>query len=391
MLTQISKQLFSAVFGMLLLMALAACTPIAPAIPPAVAPAAAPTDGENQLAGTNWTLVSVDGTEVGNGMTLGFLANTLSGSDGCNTFSSDYTVENGSLTISDNMVSTLMACPDMDVEMAQQYLNALISATAFTHDNDSLTIQTESGELAFAPMANAELDGTRWQLTSLADRDGNITRMPIDRDIFIVFHDGQANGNGGCNSFSGDVTTDATQMSFGNIASTLMACGDEEVGQRETEFFMTLGNIATYEIVAQMLTLYDAEGATVATFVASEEMAVSAGLTDTVWQWVRFEDTAGINDIHVDSPTSYTIQFMADGTYGFQADCNSGNGSYTHGDSGLAMDPGPVTLAACGDESLGDKFVRLLGDVATYVFDGDGNLVMNLKMDAGNMVFTAAE
>ncbi len=334
----------------------------------------------NQLATTTWGLVSMDGTEIDDAMTLHFEADTISGSDGCNSFSSDYTIGNGTLTISDNIASTLMACPDVDAEMAQQYLNALVSATAYILDGDSLIIQTDGGELVFAQMENAELDETRWQLESLVDSDGNITRLAIDGNIFLTFDDDEVNGNGGCNSFNGTMTTDDTQMSFGDIAATLMACADDDVNQRETEFFTALGDVASYEIIGQTLTLYDADGSVVATFVEK--------LTNTVWQWVRFDDTADMNNITVADAASYTVQFMSDGSYTLQADCNSGNGSYSHNGGSLTFKAGTMTLAECGEGSLSNEFISRLGDVVTYVFD-DGNLVMNLKADAGNMVFKA--
>ena len=47
---------------------------------------------------------------------------------------------------------------------------------------------------------------------------------------------------------------------------------------------------------------------------------------------------------------------------------------------------GPSTLAACGEDSLDQEYLKRLGDTATYVM-ADGKLHLNLKMDAGNMVF----
>jgi hypothetical protein len=51
---------------------------------------------------------------------------------------------------------------------------------------------------------------------------------------------------------------------------------------------------------------------------------------------------------------------------------------------------GPMTLAACAPGSLYDAYVTRLGDVVTFAFDGD-NLILNLKIDAGAMVFAKAE
>jgi putative lipoprotein len=61
--------------------------------------------------------------------------------------------------------------------------------------------------------------------------------------------------------------------------------------------------------------------------------------------------------------------------------------TYTLEGSSLIFDTlGPSTLAFCGEESLDQQFLALLGDTATYVTD-DGRLILNLVADAGNMIF----
>ena len=63
----------------------------------------------------------------------------------------------------------------------------------------------------------------------------------------------------------------------------------------------------------------------------------------------------------------YTITFNDDDTFDAQADCNQVSGTYTIVDeSVLTMTPGPSTLAACGEGSLGEEYVQLLSDVKTY-------------------------
>jgi hypothetical protein len=46
-----------------------------------------------------------------------------------------------------------------------------------------------------------------------------------------------------------------------------------------------------------------------------------------------------------------------------------------------------MTLAECEPGSLYHTFLAKLSDVATYVLDEDGNLILNLRMDAGSMIF----
>jgi heat shock protein HslJ len=98
--------------------------------------ACAPGASGNELAGTSWRLVSLDGnTQLGTAIggqdvTLVFDANgSAGGSGGCNSYGGRYsTGANGSISFSD-IVSTLMACMDsgiMDVEAA--FFEALSAA-----------------------------------------------------------------------------------------------------------------------------------------------------------------------------------------------------------------------------------------------------------------------
>ncbi len=113
-----------------------------------------------------------------------------------------------------------------------------------------------------------------------------------------------------------------------------------------------------------------------------------------VWQWIAFQDSADgeeSNDIMVDDPANYTLELLTDGTYAVKADCNLVSGQFTLNDGSLTLAPGAMTLAACEPESLSDRYIALLGDVVTFVFNSEGDLVLNLKMDAGNMIFVRQE
>jgi len=112
------------------------------------------------------------------------------------------------------------------------------------------------------------------------------------------------------------------------------------------------------------------------------------------WQWQTFEDSASgaeSNDISVDNPEKYTLTITEDGVAQIMADCNNSLSQLTVDGSRLTFAAGPMTLAACGPDSLDTDFVSLLLDVVTYVMNDEGNLVLNLKIDAGNMIFARGE
>ena len=89
----------------------------------------------------------------------------------------------------------------------------------------------------------------------------------------------------------------------------------------------------------------------------------------------------------VRGPSKYTLTFLANGTYSCPGGLQSGQRSLSPSGSQLTLQPGPMTRAACPRAHRTAVFLRDLGQVATYVFDGE-NLVLNLEMDSGNMVFS---
>jgi uncharacterized lipoprotein YbaY/heat shock protein HslJ len=146
--------------------------------------------------------------------------------------------------------------------------------------------------------------------------------------------------------------------------------------------------------VVQTYALHDGELVRISTEVVgtAQTSGESSGseIIDVLWNWESFRDPAGVNSIDVDDPDQYTLMLQTDGQFNIQADCNSGSGSYILRDNGIIFQPGPTTLAECGPDSLYADFLELLGDVATYVVE-DGKLVLNLKMDAGDMVFVSSD
>ena len=112
-------------------------------------------------------------------------------------------------------------------------------------------------------------------------------------------------------------------------------------------------------------------------------------ITDIIWQWEKFVSSDD-SQIILRDPTKYMLFLKSDGDMYILADCNSGSGTYTKGDSSLDLYLEIITQAMCGSNSLSDKYILYLESVVTYVLD-DGKLYLDLKADAGNMVFINGE
>ena len=59
--------------------------------------------------------------------------------------------------------------------------------------------------------------------------------------------DNQASGNGGCNGFGGAYTLEGDKLTFGDLASTMMACAPAIMDQ-ERKFFDALAEVRTWRL-----------------------------------------------------------------------------------------------------------------------------------------------
>ncbi|RJF91413.1 META domain-containing protein [Sphingomonas cavernae] len=106
-----------------------------PAVPPA------------KLAGTSWTIISIGGTAAAGDRpgTLAFSEDRLSGSSGCNRFSSPYAQTGDRLSIS-AVTSTKMACPGPAMEQESKLFEIFASEVRVSfRDGDTLVITGGNG------------------------------------------------------------------------------------------------------------------------------------------------------------------------------------------------------------------------------------------------------
>lgn len=231
------------------------------------APAAGST-ASNPLAGTGWTLATLNGeapladTEI----TVNFGEDgRLSGSDGCNRFSTSYTVDGDSITIAPSGASTMMACPEPIMKQAQAFVTALGSAATYAVDGASLTLNDSAGTaVATFDAVSTDLAGTSWTVTSYNNGKQAVVGVLADTTPTILFGEsGQISGSGSCNNYSGSYKSDGVgSIEIGPLVSTMMACADPEgVMDQETQFLAALQAATVYTIDGSTLEMRDADGA----------------------------------------------------------------------------------------------------------------------------------
>lgn len=316
----------------------------------------------------------------------------------------------GSLSLTLGPLTRAMCPPD---SLSDDFVQRLGFVRTYTFDNDGnlvLNLFADGGNMVFAnggPVETPEvatgeeqpgavdagLTGFALQWPGFTNAAGETITVENPEDYqLILLPDGTFNVKADCNVGRGTYTYDADgnlQLVMGPM--TRAVCGPDS---QSDAFLAFLGSVNGASVAPDgNVTLTTTEGSTAnmvsggPVSVPVAEMAPDDELIGTVWQWLRFEDTAGENNITVDDPAFYLLVFLPGGSYTIKADCNVGRGGYTREGSSLTLTPGPLTMAMCPEGSLSDDYVRLLLQTATYVFNDDGELVLNLKLDSGNMVF----
>jgi heat shock protein HslJ len=164
----------------------------------------------------------------------------------------------------------MMACPSLDQETA--YLAALASTATFQITGEELVLSDAAGEavLVFAPRRNASLEGTTWQLTGLHTGTA-FASLLADTAITATFAEGTVNGSAGCNSYFGSYSADGSHLAIGTVGSTEMFCGEPAgIMDQEQAYLGALASASSAQIEGNVLTLSDADGLRLLTFVAAE-------------------------------------------------------------------------------------------------------------------------
>lgn len=256
----------------------------------------------------------------------------------------------------------------------------------------ALTATLAAGVAAADPPADEPMVGVysiedmTWLLTSQRV-DGEMVALPERVTVSLRMEDGEAGGNGGCNSYFTSYELDGFDLVFGPVGSTLMACLPALM-ETEQAYFANLEQVAAYQSGGIQMALLDAEGefllefdlAPAATVVGSW---VATGINNQAEAVVGSADTAAV-----------TADFSADGDLtGFDG-CNTYFTSYVVEDDSIAIDPAiGQTMMACASDELAEQaqwYVAALTNAATWSIDANGNLELRDADGALQVLFTPA-
>lgn len=220
----------------------------------------------DDLAGTNWTMASLDGQPPVDGTTvsLNFTSSTeVAGNSGCNGIGGTYETDGFHIQFGP-MIGTLMACLDEGVMEQEDAFRTALEDTVFydvsptgmlrLYDADSTML------VELAPASNT-LDGTSWNVVNFNNGREAVVSVLADTELTAVFDGSQISGSAGCNSYFGSFSAADGEIEIGPLASTLKACPEEGVMEQEAEFLAALESAATYSIMGNRLEMRTADDA----------------------------------------------------------------------------------------------------------------------------------
>ena len=93
-----------------------------------------------------------------------------------------------------------------------------------------------------------------WKLTAYGPADSPVPAVPDVEAVLNLSADGQVSGSLGCNRFGGDYKQKGSQIEFGSLAATLMACPEPQMLQEGAGFKIMAGSV-DYKIEGRTLTI----------------------------------------------------------------------------------------------------------------------------------------
>jgi len=193
----------------------------------------------------------------------------LAGSSGCNNYRTTYTVQGDQIEFGEEIISTMMACPEEIMAQERAYLEILLNAQRFEFlGNELVLYDSNDSELARFETVEQALPGTNWQVTAYNNGKGGVVGLILGTEISANFdQDGKLTGNAGCNNYFADFSTEGGSITIGLPGSTKMFCSEPEgVMEQEQAYLAALSTAATYKIMGLTMEMRTSDGAIVASF-----------------------------------------------------------------------------------------------------------------------------
>jgi heat shock protein HslJ len=231
------------------------------------------------LLGTAWQLRSLNGSDLveGSTITLAFLdEGTVIGHAGCREYVFSYGADADGINFPTQSMLGEEDCLQDEALWRQegQYTDSFTWARSYRLSEGQLELLTARGETllfdALPEEANASLEGTAWRLTGFVEQQQTAsTDMPApdvmvtgtipQTEITASFEGSEVNGSAGCNSYGGPYQQSGSELTFGPLSQTRMAC-EQGIGEQEQRYLTLLRGATTYRVVGNLLYVEAGDG-----------------------------------------------------------------------------------------------------------------------------------
>jgi heat shock protein HslJ len=193
----------------------------------------------------------------------------------CNRSGGAYILDEAHLTLEPGPTTLAECGPD---SLYDEFLTKLGYVRTHVYVVDEakwvLDLWADAGQMVFQRAEQSgtavSLEGTRWQLVSYADEQGNLVDVLPDAEVTAEFSGGQVAGSAGCNRYSASYSLEGSTIALGPAAATRMMCAAPEgIMEQEHSYLVALDSATAYRIDGDSLELTDANGAILATFAAT--------------------------------------------------------------------------------------------------------------------------
>jgi heat shock protein HslJ len=220
--------------------------------------------GGTPLDGPMWVLTSKTALGVDLGsvtVTALFEAGTLSGSGGCNRYTTTYEVSGSSLTVRAPFAGTLKACPPPETAVETAYLQRLPRVASYSIAGSTLTLSDSSGKALLSYNAVEPEKALLGEWNVLGYYTGNAIQSPVvDSHLTIDFAISTVSGSSGCNTFHGPYEADGNKIAVGPLATTRLACISDELNKQETDYLAALELASSFKGTSSGIDLLRSDG-----------------------------------------------------------------------------------------------------------------------------------
>jgi heat shock protein HslJ len=251
----------------------------------------------------------------------------------------------------------------------------------------TLIVGLAMGSMALAACTTAggsggTLDGVHWGLISQVV-DGKMTDISDDVLIDATFDAGTStvSGSSGCNRYTGPYTASGSNLTFGALASTQMACAGNG-GTQEPIYLANLAASKTFTATTSELTIFNGSGHPILIYAA-----VKPGqMGNVTWH------ATGINNgndavVSVEAGTDPTAVYDPAGTVSGSGGCNTFNGPAVVDGTSIKIGPLASTKMACANEAASTQEAQYFAALeAATTFELSGNTLVLRDADGAMQV-----